>query len=341
MEKRRLSIAVVSGGPSAEAEVSRASGRGVAEALRGEGHDVAVLELDAGLAQSLRAGGFDVVFPVAHGAVGEDGAVQGLLEVLALPYVGSGVLASAAAMDKALARRIFAIEGLPVARGIAVSRPADAARVASRARSEAERALREVSSRLVIKPASQGSALGVARFDAGAPLDAIAAAIVATWELDDVALIEHFARGRELTCGVLELSQGAGPTALPPTEIVSPKDAFYTYEARYAPGRSIHTCPAEIGDLLTKVIQAIAVAAHSSLGCRDLSRADFVLGDDGQPEAVTLLEVNTSPGFTPTSLFPEAALRAGIPLGRLVDGLVHAAHDRGPTRRYEARPLPG
>jgi D-alanine-D-alanine ligase len=338
----RLSVAVVQGGPSAEAEVSRASARGVAESLREAGHRVVCLELDASLGESLRSGGFDVVFPVAHGAGGEDGSLQGLLEVQGLPYVGSGVLASALAMDKAVSRRIFSLEGLPVARGISVRRPTDPSLSAEAARGAAERARAEVSTRLVVKPSSQGSALGVARFDDGASLDKIAEGIGATWSLDDAVVIEHFARGREITCGVLDLptlADGA-PLAFPPTEIVSPRDPFYTYEARYAPGRSVHTCPAEIGDSLTGVVQAMARVAHRALACRDLSRVDFIVGDGANTDIVTLLELNTIPGFTPTSLYPEAAAKAGFPLPRLTDSLVRAAHARGPTRRNAPRPLP-
>jgi D-alanine-D-alanine ligase len=336
-----LSVAVVQGGASMEAEVSRASARGVAEALAKAGHSTVRLELDARLAESLRTGGFDVVFPVAHGAVGEDGALQGLLEVLDLPYVGSGVLASALAMDKAVARRILAAEGLPVARGIVARRPpgADDTRLASLASEAVVRARAEVGARLVVKPSSQGSALGVARFDEGAPAEEVSAAVLSAWRIDDVALLEHFARGREITCGVLDAGE-PGLRALPPTEISSPRDAFYTYEARYAPGRSVHTCPADIGDELTRVVQAMALAAHRALGCRDLSRLDVILGDGTKPDTLTLLEVNTMPGFTPTSLFPEAAAQAGLPLVQLCDALVRTAHARGPARRHAARPLP-
>jgi D-alanine-D-alanine ligase len=335
----KLSVAVVEGGASMEAEVSRASARGVSDALAQAGHAVARLELDARLAESLRTGGYDVVFPVAHGAVGEDGALQGLLEVLDVPYVGSGVLASALAMDKAVARRVLALEGLPVARGIAVRRPSGVDPSAA-ALEAVLRARAEIGRRLVVKPSSQGSALGVARFDEGALTEEIANALVFAWRLDEVCLLEHFARGRELTCGVLDVLAEGGPRALPPTEIVSPHDAFYTYEARYAPHRSVHTCPADIGDALTGVVEAMAVAAHRALGCRDLSRVDLILGDGASPDTVTLLEVNTMPGFTPTSLYPEAAAKAGIPLAKLCDTLVRAAQGRGATRRHAARPLP-
>jgi len=326
----RLGVAVVQGGPSAEAEVSRASAAGVAKGLTDAGHHVVRLELDAFLAESIRSGGFDVVFPVVHGAVGEDGSLQGLLEVLGVPYVGSGVLASAMAMDKRVARMAFAAEGLPIAKGIAVARGSTTARDA------AERARREVGGRVVVKPSSSGSAIGVARFAEDASVEDVARAVEAAWELADAVIVEHFARGREVTCGVLDVGEAR---ALPPTEIKAPSDAFYTYEARYAPGRSVHFCPAPLGDALVARVQEVALAAHRALGCRDLSRVDFIVGDDGS-DVVTLLEVNTLPGFTATSLYPEAAAVSGIPMPELVAHLVRHAHQRGPTRRSTPRPLP-
>ncbi len=329
--KGRLGVAVVQGGPSAEAEVSRASAAGVAKGLQDAGHHVVRFELDGYLAESIRSGGFDVVFPVVHGTVGEDGSLQGLLEVLDVPYVGAGVLASAMAMDKRIARMVFANEGLPIAKGIGIVRGS------STARDAAERARREVGARLVVKPSSSGSALGVVRLDEAASADDVARAIEAAWELADAAIVEHFARGREVTCGVLDAGE---LRALPPTEITSPNDAFYTYEARYAPGRSVHACPAPLGDALTKCVQDVALAAHRALGCRDLSRVDFVVGDDSSPDAVTLLEVNTLPGFTATSLYPEAAAAIGISMRDLVDRLARHAHTRGTPRRAPARPLP-
>jgi D-alanine-D-alanine ligase len=327
--RSRLSVAVVQGGPSTEAEVSRASAVGVAKALAEAGHSVVRLELDAFLAESLRTGGYDVVFPVVHGAVGEDGSLQGLLEVLDLPYVGSGVLASALAMHKRVARVLFGRAGLPIARGLDVLR-GDAAAAADRVR-------REIGQRLVIKPSAHGSAIGVIRLEGDAPPSQVAAALEAVWELDDFAVVEHFARGREVTCGVLEADAA---TALPPTEIFSPNDPFYTYEARYAPGRSHHVCPAELPPAVAARVQEVAVAAHRTLGCRDLSRVDFIVGDDDAPEAVTLLEVNTLPGMTATSLYPEAAAASGVSMAALCGGFVARAYARGPARRQPARPMP-
>jgi D-alanine-D-alanine ligase len=331
----RLSIAVIQGGPSAEAAVSRASAAGIGAALVASGHQVVRLELGPYLPESLRTGAYDVVFPAVHGAVGEDGSLQGLLEVLDLPYVGSGVLASALAMDKRYARLVFGAAGLPIAKGMVAVRGHDDAREV------AARALREVSPRLVVKPCASGSAIGVGRFDEGASEVDVAHGIEAAWAFADAALIEHFVRGREITCGILERGSPPVPSALPPTEISSPRDAFYTYEARYTPGRSVHACPAPLDPALAERVQAIAVAAHVALGCRDFSRADFIVGDGpDDPSAVTLLELNTLPGFTATSLFPEAAAVAGTELPALVDLLVRTVHARGPTRRPVPLPLP-
>jgi D-alanine-D-alanine ligase len=330
--RTRLSVAVVQGGPSSEAEVSRASAKSVAAALSGAGHAVVRLELDAFLAESLRTGAYDVVFPAVHGAVGEDGSLQGLLEVLEIPYVGSNVLASALAMNKRLARRVFEMEGLPIAKGIAARR-ADG----EGATAVAERARVKIGARLVVKPASQGSAIGVARIEADAKTADVARAIEAAWAVDDDAIIEHFAKGREVTCGVIDLDEAI---AFSPTEILAPNDAFYTYEARYAPGRSRHVCPAELEPEVFERVRDVAVLAHRALGCRDLSRVDFVVGDEGDASRIVLLEVNTLPGFTGTSLYPEAAAAFGRPMPALCDALVRHAHARGPTRRSAPKPLP-
>ncbi|MEA2749090.1 MAG: D-alanine-D-alanine ligase [Myxococcales bacterium] len=333
---RRHAVAVIQGGPSSEAEVSRASATSVANALVKAGHRAVRLELDAFLSDSLRTGGYEVVFPVSHGAVGEDGALQGLLEVLDIPYVGSDVLASALAMNKRIAKVLFAAAGLPIAPALHAKRGDDANALAVRA-------LAEVGTNVVVKPCSNGSAIGVARFDEGVSPKDLAAAIEAAWNVDDLVLVERFAPGREITCGVL--GTGADAVALPPTEILATNDAFYTYEARYAPGRSRHLCPAPLEAKVLARVQQVAVDAHRALGCRDLSRADFVVDESGGAgglagASVTLLEVNTMPGFTDTSLYPEAAGVAGIPMAELCDRFIQAAVARGAPRRNRALPLP-
>ena len=234
-------------------------------------------------------------------------------------------------MHKRVARVLFAQAG--VFRWRAASRSGAGGRARLRPRPGAPRGRRAP----VVKPSSHGSAIGVSRLGAEAPLPELAAAIEPTRTIDEYAVDDHIARGREVTCRVLELDR---PEALPPTEIHAPNDPFYTFEARYAPGRSLHVCPAELPGPVYARVQQVAVAAHDALGCRDLSRADFVVGDEGAPDAVTLLEVNTLPGMTATSLFPEAAAQRGLPLATWCDALVVRAHRRGPTKRLEPLPFP-
>jgi D-alanine-D-alanine ligase len=178
----------------------------------------------------------------------------------------------------------------------------------------------------------------VSRLEESATTEEVARAIDAVWAIDVLAIVEHFAKGREVTCGVIDLDEGA--KAFPPTEILATKDAFYTYEARYAAGRSAHECPAKLPAAVLERVRECAVRAHVALGCRDLSRVDFVVGDVDDASKVTLLEVNTLPGFTATSLYPEAAAVFGLPMTKLCDALVRRAVTRGSTRRNAARPLP-
>lgn len=322
-----MRVAVVQGGASSEAEVSRASAAGVREALAEAKHTTAVFELEPCVCDALRTGGFDVVFPVVHGAFGEDGALQGVLEVLGLPYVGSDVLASALAMNKAMTRVVLGATACPLAPGIAARRGTDALASARRARELAGRAL-------VVKPASSGSAIGVERFEARALDEEIAGAIVRTWQLDDTAIIEELVIGKEVTCSILDVA--GRPRVLAATEIFTPVDAFYTYEARYTAQRSVHVCPAELGDTLTRRVHEAALHAHVALGCRDLSRVDFIVRDG---DAV-VLEVNTLPGMTATSLYPEAARAAGMSFPQLCGELVENARLRGPRPRQAPRPFP-
>lgn len=329
----RLAVAIIAGGPSSEAEVSRASARGIEAALKASGHRAVRLELDAYLGETLRSGGFEVAFPIAHGPLGEDGALQGLLECLALPYVGSGVLASARAMDKAAAKMCFRTAGIPVAAGFEVHEGFEGREGFARV---IERACREFPDGYIVKPASSGSAIGVARDESAQGGPSMEAALAEAIALGaGTALVESMLRGAEVTCGVLAAGEPA--RALPVIQIESPEDAFYTYEARYAPGRSVHKCPAPLDEGMTARIQELAVAAHAVLGCRDLSRVDFIVD---RMQGPVVLEVNTLPGFTNTSLFPEAAAAIGLDFPALCDRLVRAALVRGPRAEFTARPLP-
>lgn len=323
-----MKVAVIAGGPSTEANVSRTSARGVCAALLEAGHEAEVIELDRELAVGLTAKDWDVVFPVTHGPLGEDGCLQGLLEVLDLPYVGSGVLASAIAASKPHAKTFFAKAGLPLAEDAHVQRGEDLAARAVELRNA-------LGGGLVVKPASGGSAIATTRVRADDDDAQLVAALAQALDVDRVALVEQFIVGKEVTCGVLENEEGE-PQALPPTLILSKAAEWYDFKSRYAAGGSEHQCPAPLDPALTKRVQQIAVAAHRAVGARDLCRADFVVGDAGP----VLLEVNTLPGMTATSLYPEAAGVAGVAFPVLCDRLVRRAAARGLRERPTELDMP-
>jgi D-alanine-D-alanine ligase len=240
-----LSIAVVCGGPSAEAEVSRVSGRGVADALRATYSKVVLLELDATLREALRDHGVEIVFPVLHGPPGEDGTFQGFLEILDLPYVGSGVHASACAMDKIVAKHLFRDARLPVARDLIVRREVGVSM-------GAEEVLESLGSAVVVKPSRQGSALGVQFPNNRGELEA---ALAEAFGYDERVLVEERIEGREITVGILERS---GIEALPVLEVRTPPGSWYDFEHRYAPGLSEHLVPAPLPDAQYARTQTLA-----------------------------------------------------------------------------------
>jgi len=325
MIESRARVAVLQGGPAAEAAVSRVSAAGVAESLRARCAEVACIELDDGLVDALRAFAPDVVFPALHGPPGEDGTVQGLLELLGYPYVGSGVRASACAMDKLVSKQIFRAAELPLARDVVVRAEDDFAAAMARI-------LDVLGERVVVKPARQGSALGVTLVDDPQQL---AAALELALSLDDVVLVEERVDGREITVGVLDVVDEAGAVtriAHPVIEILTPAGTWYDFEHRYTPGQSDHRVPAEVPEDVGRALQDVAVAAHAWLGCRDLSRADFVLAED----RFVLLEVNNLPGMTPTSLYPDGARALGHDFADLTALLVRNALRRGADLKLAA-----
>lgn len=289
-----LTVAVLMGGRSAEREVSLNTGKQVIAALSERGADAFPVDpADPSFIDELRSRRPDVVFVCLHGRYGEDGTMQGLLELLGLPYVGSGVLASALAMDKVASKRMFAACGVPTPEYAVVRR--------DEAWSE-DAIVGAVGTRCVVKPASEGSAIGVSIVHEPGELEA---AIATAFEHDDVALVERFVEGVEVTVGVLGTAQ---PFALPTLEIV-PEHEFYDYESKYVPGMSRHIIPARISEAARERCAELAVAAHRALGCRGVSRTDIVVEPSG---AAWVLEVNTIPGMTRTSLLPDAARAAGI-----------------------------
>ena len=307
---------MLAGGNSAEASVSRSSAAGVAGALESRGHDVTVVEVDGGLIGALGEMAPDVVFPVLHGPPGEDGTIQGLLTMLGLPFVGSDVRGCAVAMDKHVAKALFRAENLPVADDLFI--------VAGTSVTTAEsRILADFGSPhpgVVVKPLRQGSALGVTPVPAG---EALVAPLREALAFGDGVLVERYIAGREITVGVLD-EHGREPIALPVIEIAVAAGEWYDFVNRYTPGKSEHVIPPDLPASTLQALEDFALRAHRCLGLRDLSRADFVVGDE-----VGLLEVNNLPGMTPTSLYPDACAALGIDFGELADRLVQSARRRG------------
>jgi D-alanine-D-alanine ligase len=321
MTTGQLRVAVLQGGHSAEADVSRRSAAEIAGALAESGHTATLIELDdsrneLSAIRQLLDHPYDVVFPALHGPPGEDGTVQGLLEMLGMAYVGSPVRGSALAMDKAVAKQIFLRAGLPVSEDIIVRADADADTVA-------RNIVRRFKHGVVIKPMNQGSAIGVTPLpDAGTNPDEIATALRDGLKYGD-CLVEPFIKGKEITVGVLQ--RGAELIPHPVIEIRTAAEQWYDYQNRYTEGQSEHIIPAELNAETNARLQQIALEAHTALGLRDLSRADFIVSND---EAITLLEVNTLPGMTPTSLYPDGARALGYSFAALLDLLVNQAVER-------------
>jgi D-alanine-D-alanine ligase len=296
-------IAVLMGGWSAEREVSLSSGMGCAAALEEAGYQVTRVDVGRDLAQRLTEIKPDACFNALHGRWGEDGAVQGLLEVLGIPYTHSGVLASSLAMHKERAKAIIKAAGVPVADGRMLARDEALIRHA-------------MEPPYVAKPISEGSSVGVVIVLVGAnrPPDSITKIPA----LDGMIMVEQFVAGKELTCGVID-GHATEVIDIQPAE----KLAFYDYEAKYAPGGSVHILPAQIPAEVYKAIQAHTLTAHHALGCRGVSRADFRY-DPGTGQLICM-EVNTQPGMTGTSLVPELAANRGISYPQLCALMVEDA----------------
>jgi D-alanine-D-alanine ligase len=297
-------VVVLLGGRSAEREVSLTSGKGCATALRAEGFDVVEIDPDDNLAAQLLAAKPNAVFNALHGRWGEDGSVQGLLELLRIPYTHSGILASALAMHKQRAKDVFRAAGLPVVNSILVDR-----------REAAARHLMEPP--YVVKPVNEGSSVGVFIIRKGdnRPPEALGSD---KWNLSSEMMVEEYVPGRELTVAVM------GTKALGVTEITTNLE-FYDYEAKYAAGGSVHVLPAKIPDAVTREALHLAERAHAALGCRGVSRTDLRYDDTKGRGRLVLLETNTQPGMTPTSLVPEQAAYAGMTYQKLCRWIVEDA----------------
>jgi D-alanine-D-alanine ligase len=299
-----LRIAVLQGGRSAEREVSLVSGKACAEALSERGHQVVTIDPKDGVEAMIAAlkPAPDAVFNALHGRWGEDGCVQGLLEMLGLTYSHSGVLASALAMDKAMAKELFRSAGLPVAESVVASR--------------AEVLAGDVMARpYVVKPVAEGSSVGV---NIVMPGENSPVLDEDSWPYGDEVMVERYVPGRELTVAVM----GERPLAV--TEI-RPRQGFYDYTAKYTGGKADHILPAPLPGALEEKVKEMALAAHRALGCAGVSRADFRFDEEKGEAGLFILEVNTQPGMTPLSLVPEQAAFVGISFGELVEWIVEEA----------------
>lgn len=295
-------VAVVYGGWSSERPVSLSSGKQMAAAARGAGYDVVEIDATRELAVQLIEAKVDVILNGLHGPWGEDGCVQGLFEVLGLPYTHSGVLASALAMDKIKSKHVFAEAGLDVAKDVAVTRE-DVARA------------HPLKPPYVVKPVNEGSSFGVlfVREGANGPATEV---MTESWQYGDNLMAEEYIPGRELTVGVM----GNRPLAV--TEITTLRE-FYDFDAKYADGGSRHVIPADLPQSVTQAAMDAALAAHNALGCRGVTRSDFRY--DESKGRLVILETNTQPGMTPTSLVPEQAAHIGMSFEDLMAWMIEDA----------------
>jgi len=303
---RKLHVAVLMGGWSSEREISLITGNGVADALEGRGHKVTRIDMDRNVAARLGDVSPDVVFNALHGTPGEDGTVQGMMDLMGLRYTHSGLEASVIAIDKELTKMVLVPHGIRMPAGKLV---------ASETLYEGDPLPRPY----VLKPVNEGSSVGVAIVTAeGNYGDPIGRDVEGPWQHFDRLLAEPFVRGHELTVAVL------GEEALAVTEL-KPTQGFYDYDAKYTDGLTQHVCPAQIPDEVAAEAMAMALKAHRLLGCRGASRADFRWDDERGVEGLYLLEINTQPGMTPLSLVPEQARLRGIDYATLVERIVEAA----------------
>ncbi len=307
----KLHVAVLMGGWSSERPVSLMSGEGVAKALESKGHRVTRIDMDRDVALRLSEARPDVVFNALHGTPGEDGSIQGLMDIMGLTYTHSGLATSVIAIDKELTKQALVPHGIPMPGGRMV-------------RTEELYKADPLPRPYVLKPVNEGSSVGVAIVTAegnyGHPISADAKG---PWQEFDNLLAEPFIRGRELTTAVI------GDRALLVTEL-RPKSGFYDFDAKYTEGMTDHICPAEIPDDVTQACRDIALRAHKLLGCKGTSRSDFRWDDEQGVAGLFLLEVNTQPGMTPLSLVPEQAKAMGMDYPDLVEAIIaEALQDSG------------
>ncbi|WP_085523523.1 D-alanine--D-alanine ligase [Tuberibacillus sp. Marseille-P3662] len=297
-----MKIGVIYGGTSSERDVSLSTGKGIIQALKQNGYEVTAVDFHPDRLESILSLEVDLVFIALHGKYGEDGRIQGLLEILGIPYVGSGIMSSSLAMDKARAKVLFEQAAIRTAKGLTIA--ADHLPLQDS----------PLGYPVVIKPNSEGSTIGLT---IAHDRDTFMKGINEAFKFDQQVLVEEFVSGNEITVSVIE--EDKKTRALPVVEIV-PKNQYYDYESKYAPGMSDHFVPARIPESVMQVAQDWAVQAHNILGCETYSRVDFIWPEND--EFPVILEVNTLPGMTPTSLYPDAARAIGLSYEQMIDHLI-------------------
>lgn len=299
-------IAVVMGGPSAERAVSLNTGAAILLALQEKGYNAVGIDLEpTRFVEQLTEAGVEVVFNAVHGKYGEDGVLQGALELLGIPYTGSGVLSSAMAMDKGITKRIFISANIPTPRSCLYTK-------SDRKRDLSVEILQDFTIPVVVKSAAQGSSIGVVIVEKSADLPE---AINQAFQYSETILVEEFIKGRELTVAIWGTDE---PEALPIIEIV-PHSGRYDYQSKYTKGATEYIVPAQLSELTTALVQKVAIEAFTKLECRGIARVDIMLDKDDNPY---VLEVNTIPGMTATSLVPKAVAAVGIPFADLCERLL-------------------
>ena len=307
---RKLHVAVLMGGWANERPVSLMSGEGVAKALEGRGHRVTRIDMDRQVAARIAEAAPDVVFNALHGVPGEDGTVQGMMDLLGVPYTHSGLATSVIAIDKQLTKQALVPHCVPMPGGRIVR--------------SAELFERDPLPRpYVLKPVNEGSSVGVAIVTEGGNYGhPIARDAKGPWQDFAELLAEPYIKGREMTSAVVDFEDG--PRALAVTEL-KPKSGFYDFDAKYTDGMTDHICPADIPETIRDLCLEIALKAHKLLGCRGTSRTDFRWDEEQGEDGLFVLETNTQPGMTPLSLVPEQARHAGMEYGELVETIIAAA----------------
>ncbi|MCS7202491.1 MAG: D-alanine--D-alanine ligase [Dictyoglomus sp.] len=313
-----IRVGVLIGIKSSESEIAKRTAQNVSSALKSKGYEVIEIPIDENLAENLKKEKINVAFISAHGIYGEDGTVQGLLELLGIPYVGSRVLASALALNKAIAKKIFTYEGIPTPKWINLNKKD----LEEKGIKEILKILESFKFPLAIKPSSQGSTIG---FSQAKDEESLLISLENAFKYDYEIIIEEFIKGKEITASIFDCEE---TICFPLIEIIPKSESgVYDYQAKYTPGMSEHIIPARLSPETYKRAQELGVKAHKALGCRHFSRVDMIVED--KTEEIYVLEVNTIPGMTATSLYPEACRAYGIDFPELLHFLIEKALREG------------